>query len=120
MQKAGKVVLALTCLFGPAVPVLAQPQTVTGEIVSYSCYLQNHKNVGQAGHVCAIGDVKWEGNPPGILTSEGKLYELAGPVLAGNNAQLIAHLGQTVTITGEVSVKEGTTFLNASDLTPSR
>ncbi|PYR22148.1 MAG: hypothetical protein DMF94_05615, partial [Acidobacteria bacterium] len=43
-----------------AAPAFAKTETVTGEVISLSCYFQNKKNVGQAGMICAIATVKWE------------------------------------------------------------
>ncbi len=101
---------------GAASPALAAPVTVTGEVVSVSCYLQNKNNVGKAGYVCAIGDVKWEGNPPGLLTADGKLYQLTGPLVANNNAKVVPYLGRTVTVAGDVTTHDGMLLLRASEL----
>jgi len=94
----------------------AETATVTGEVVSVSCYLQSKSNVGWAGYVCAIGDVKWEGNPPGVLTKDGKLYQLTGPIVANNNAKVVPHIGHTVTITGDVTTHDGMMMLATTDL----
>jgi hypothetical protein len=105
----------VACGIIATVPAFAETATVTGEIVSVSCYLQS-KNVGKAGFVCAIGDVKWEGNPPGLLTADGKLYELTGPLVANNNAKVVPHIGHKVTISGEVTTHDGMMLLSATEL----
>jgi Protein of unknown function (DUF5818) len=84
-------------------------------VISLSCYFQNKKNVGAAGMICTIATIKYEGNPPGLLTADGKVYQLTGGLVARNNARVVPLLGHTVTITGDVSEKNGTTMLAADD-----
>ena len=50
----------------------------------------DHKAAGAAMQegAKAPGRVKWEGQPVGLLTADGKLYQLAGPIVADNNAKL--------------------------------
>ncbi len=98
-----------------AAPAFAKTETVTGEVISLSCYFQNKKNVGQAGMICAIATVKWEGNPAGLLTADGKVYQLAGGLVANNNARIVPHLGHTVTVTGDVYEKNGMMMISADD-----
>jgi hypothetical protein len=90
--------------------------TVTGELISVWCYIQNARNVGDAGYLCALADLKWEANPPGILTSDGKVYQLAGSALGENNSKAVAYIGKTVTATGDVVEKDGVRIMNASEL----
>ena len=47
--------------------------------------------------------------PAGIVTSDGKAYQMTGGLAANNNAKIIDFLGQTVTITGDVSEQHGMT-----------
>ena len=102
-----------------AVRGFAKTETVTGQVISLSCYYQNHANVGQAGMVCAWATVKYEGNPVGLLTADGKVYQLAGDLVANNNAKMVPFLGRTVTITGDVTEARGHVFmLTASDVKP--
>ena len=98
-----------------AAPAFAKTETVTGEVISLSCYFQNKKNVGQAGMICAIATVKWEGSPAGLLTADGKVYQLAGGLVANNNARIVPHLGHTVTVTGDVYEKNGMMMISADD-----
>ena len=88
---------------------------MTGEVISLSCYFQNKKNVGQAGMICAIATIKYEGNPPGLLTADGKVYQLAGGLVARNNVKVVPLLGHTVTVTGDVYDKDGMTMIAADD-----
>jgi hypothetical protein len=97
------------------VTAFAKTETVTGEVISLSCYFQNKANVGQAGMLCAIATVKWEGNPAGILTRDGKVYQITGELAARNNARLVPLLGRTVTITGDVYEKRGSPMIAAAD-----
>jgi hypothetical protein len=96
--------------------VLNATVTVTGELISVWCYIQNARNVGDAGYLCALADLKWEANPPGILTSDGKVYQLAGSALGENNSKAVAYIGKTVTATGDVVEKDGVRIMNASEL----
>jgi hypothetical protein len=61
--------------------------------------------------ICAIATVKYEGNPAGILTADGKVYQLAGALVANNNAKVVPLLGLKVTVTGDVSEQGGTTTI---------
>ena len=100
-----------------AAPALAKTETLTGEVISLSCYFQNKANVGQAGMICAIATVKWEGNPAGLLTTDGKVYQFAGGLVANNNAKIIPFLGHTVTVTGDVSEKDAMLMIAADQAT---
>jgi hypothetical protein len=97
---------------------MATRETVTGELISVWCYIQSAQNVGRAGYLCALADLKWEANPPGILTSAGKVYQLAGPALGENNATIVPYIGRTVTATGDVNEKDGIRILTAAELKP--
>jgi hypothetical protein len=99
-----------------AKPAFAKIETVTGEVISISCYLENKTNIGQKGWVCANATVKWEGQPVGLLTRDGKLYQLEGDLVANNNAKIVPYLTQTVTITGDVTEKNGMTMLAGTDV----
>lgn len=103
-----------------AVRAGAAAETVTGQVVDLVCYARNNANTGvdhDDGRVCAIACVKWEGNPVGILTADGKVYQFAGGLVANNNAKASPHLGHTVRVTGEVYEKDGMMMLAADALT---
>jgi hypothetical protein len=95
----------------------AESQTVTGEVVSLSCYFNNKKNIGKAGLLCALATVKYEGNPVGIVAEDGTVYQFAGGLVANNNAKAVPLLSHTVTVTGDVSEKAGMKMLTADDAT---
>jgi hypothetical protein len=94
-------------------------RTVTGQVVCLVCYARNNKNTGvdhDSGRVCAQACVKWEGNPVGIVASDGKVYQFSGGLVANNNAKASEHLAHTVTVTGEVYQKAGMTMIRADDV----
>src|SRR5207244_7399734 len=107
MRKHVALLLAGLCFVTWAAPLFAATETVTGEVVSLSCYFQNKKNVGKAGLLCAQATVKYEANPVGLVTADGKVYQFAGGLVANNNAKVVPLLSHTVTVTGEISKKAG-------------
>jgi hypothetical protein len=116
MRKFIAVLIVGLCVGAFVAPAFAATETVTGEVISLSCYFQNKANVGRAGLVCALATVKYEGNPVGLLTADGKVYQLAGGVVANDNAKLVPYLSHTVTVTGDVSeTKQHMLLLTADD-----
>ena len=98
----------------------AGTRTVTGQVVCLVCYARNNANTGSdhdSGRVCAEACVKWEGNPVGIVATDGKVYQFAGGLVANNNAVASRHVAHKVTVTGEVYEKDGMTMIRADDLT---
>jgi hypothetical protein len=121
MSKLLAVVLAGVSLVACAgTSAQGKTETVTGKVVDLVCYARNKANMDMdhdAGRVCAKACIKWEGNPAGIVTAEGKAYQLTGPVLGKNNLKISEHIAHTVTITGSVFEKDGMTMLSAETLT---
>jgi hypothetical protein len=116
----GLCVVAL-CVVAWRVPAFAMSQTVTGQVVDLVCYARNKANTGldhDDGRACAMACVKWEGNPVGLVTADGKLYQFAGDLVANNNTKAVPFLSHTVTVTGDVTDKDGMMMLaaNASDV----
>jgi hypothetical protein len=98
----------------------ATTQTITGTVIDLYCYSRDNKATGmdhRDGRECALACVKWEGQPVGLLTADGKVYQLAGGLVARNNAKVAPHLTHTVTVTGDVSDRDGLMTIVASDLT---
>jgi hypothetical protein len=94
-------------------------RTVTGQVVCLVCYARNKANTGadhDSGRMCAHACIKWEGNPAGVVATDGKLYQLAGGVVANNNAKVLPHIAHTVSVTGDVYEKDGMTMIRADDL----
>jgi predicted lipoprotein with Yx(FWY)xxD motif len=101
-------------------PAFAATATVTGKVMDEGCSLEA-KN-GQAMHhemqdmtECAIMCAK-NGEPLALITSDGKVYRITGGLAANKNAKLIAYVGHTVEITGDVSEKDGKVQIAADAL----
>jgi len=98
----------------------AKTETVTGQVIDLYCYSRDKEATGmdhREGRECALACIKWEGQPVGLLTSDGKVYQLAGPVVAHNNAKVAPHLTHTVTVTGDAVDRNGIMTITATDLT---
>src|SRR5215468_9419324 len=110
-------VTVLVCLSAPA---SAKTMTVKGQVVDEGCSL---REMGQKGgdhkaaemDQCAIDCAK-RGEPVALLTADGKVFRIAGGLAANNNAKLIAHMGHTVEITGDVTEKDGKVLIAANEL----
>lgn len=128
------VVAAIVCLMagvlatGCADSAYAKTETVTGKVVDLSCYVMNkedsgvdHKTQGGAtppnvAFACAYSCVRWQGMPAGLLTSDGKVYQITGGLAENSNVKIAAHLSHDVTITGEVTELDGVTLIAANDV----
>ena len=51
----------------------------------------------------------------GLLTPDGRIYEVAGELAAHNNAKIVQYLAKTGTATGEVTLKDGMKMIAAGD-----
>jgi hypothetical protein len=103
---AGIMVAAFVIALGA--PAFAKTETVKGQIVDETCYALDKSNTGVDHKMpkgdtkdCAIGCAK-AGRPMAILTSDGKVYEIAGGLAADKNAKIVPHVGHTVEVTGDV------------------
>lgn len=103
-------------------PALATAETVRGTIVDQSCYLKDKANNAGVDHKmpadvkdCATACAK-KGRPLALLTSDGKVYTIAGALAADNNAKLVGHVAHTVEITGDVTSKDGAMTITATDM----
>jgi len=106
-----------------ASPALAKTETVKGQIVDVGCYKMDKSNTGVDHKMpkgdtkdCAIGCAK-AGQPMAVLTSDGKVYEIAGGLAADKNAKIVPHVGHTVEITGDVMDHGGKMMISADSLT---
>jgi hypothetical protein len=100
-----------------------QTRTISGQVVCLVCYARSKANTGadhDDGRMCAQACIKWEGNPAGVLTSDGKVYQLAGGVVANNNAKIAPLIARRVSVTGEVYEKDGMTMIKAEDIKPAQ
>ena len=57
-----------------------------------------------------------EGFETGVVAPDGKIYHLSRVVTSDNNAELIQYVGHTVTVTGNVSQKDGQFFLELTGI----
>ena len=113
---AAALVLAL------AAPAFAKTETVTGQVVDAGCYKMDKSNTG-ADHKMPKGDTKdcaamcaKGGKPMALLTSDGKVYEIAGGLAAEKNAKIIPHVAHTVEVTGDVTEADGKMMIAADSL----
>jgi len=103
-------------------PVFAATETITGKIIDQSCYKADNSNTGvdhkmKSGDVANCGiDCAKKGRPLALLTTDGKIYTIAGALAAENNAKLVAHVSHTVAITGDVVTKDATMTITADAL----
>jgi hypothetical protein len=117
---AGLAAVALVIALGA--PAFAKTETVKGQIVDVACYKMDKQNTGVDHKMpkgdtkdCAIGCAK-AGRPMAILTSDGKVYELAGGLAADKNAKIVPHVGHTVEVTGDVMDHDGKMMITADAL----
>ena len=103
-------------------PAFAASETVKGQVVDMGCYKADKSNTGVDHKMpkgdtkdCAIGCAK-AGQPLALLTSDGKVYQIAGGLAADKNAKLIAHISHTVEVTGDVMDHGGTMMITADSL----
>ncbi len=88
-------------------PAIAATSHVKGEVISIMCYEGHGKEgTGKAHLSCATSCAK-KGYALGILTTEGTVYQIAGPLTADNSATLQPFLSTSVTATGDVTEKDG-------------
>jgi hypothetical protein len=119
MRKFLAAITAISFAAALAAP-LAAATTVKGQLVDEGCGLTTvagSKDAKAAVPVdeCALDCAK-RGEPVALVTADGKVYRIAGGLAAEKNAKLIAHMGHTVEITGEVSEKDGKVLLAADVL----
>jgi hypothetical protein len=117
---AGLTVAAFVVALGA--PAFAKEETVKGQVVDMSCYNMDKSNTG-VDHKMPKGDTKdcavacaKAGRPMALLTSDGKVYEIAGGLAADKNAKLIAHISHTVEVTGDVMDHDGKMMITADSL----
>ena len=115
MRKSGIAALALAALFAAGAPASAATMTVTGKLVDEGCGTKPEAAKGMPAD-CQITCAK-NGEPLAILTEDGKVYRVGGGLAANKNAKLIAHVGHTVTITGDVSVSGDKSIIASDTLT---
>ncbi|MGH9142281.1 MAG: hypothetical protein ACRD2I_14205 [Vicinamibacterales bacterium] len=109
------------CVLAMSAPAFAKTETVKGQVVDMGCYKADKSNTGVDHKMpngetkdCAIACAK-AGQPLALLTSDGKVYEIAGGLAADKNAKLIAHVSHTVEVTGDVMDHGGGRMMISAD-----
>jgi len=122
MRKMSAAVIAAAFVLALSAPAFAKTETVTGQVVDASCYKMDKSNTG-ADHKMPKGETKdcaamcaKGGKPMALLTSDGKVYEIAGGLAADKNAKIIPHIGHTVEVTGDVMDHGGSMMITADSL----
>lgn len=111
--------LAVVAMLVVATSSQAETITVTGTLIDLYCYTQDQNDTGMhhgGSQECAWACVKYTGMPVGILTAEGRTYEIAGPWVADNNAKIAPFITQRVRVTGPVSLRDGMPTITATAL----
>ncbi len=123
MQKllAGVVAATLVMALGGASAV-AKTMTVKGQVVDEGCSLKSmeaqksgDQKAAKEMADCAIDCAK-RGEPLALLTTDGKVYRIAGALAANKNEKLIPHVNHMVEITGDVTEKDGKVTIVADAL----
>jgi len=96
-------------------PAFAAEVTVKGEVVDIACAMsKGDGGKGDAHAACALSCAK-RGQPVGVLTDDA-IFELTGDFAADNNARLLDFVAKSVTVTGEVTEKDGKKLLNVKSI----
>jgi len=115
MRYASAFVSAFACVSLLALPAFAADVTVKGEVVDIACATEKGAaGRGDAHSACALTCAK-EGKPLGILTDDA-IYEVTGDFTANRNAKLLDFVAKAVTITGEVTERDGKKLLNVKTI----
>ncbi|HET8572824.1 MAG TPA: hypothetical protein VFL76_03025 [Edaphocola sp.] len=97
----------------------AAPQTLKGEVVDLSCYM-DHGAHGDGHKKCAESCIK-KGLPAGLLTADGQLYLLVeNHSEAKSYAKLSDYAADNVAVTGTVFDKNGMKAISVNDVKPSK
>ena len=102
-------VILCTCLM--VMPASAATVSIKGEVVDITCATEKGAaGKGDAHSACALTCAKG-GKPVGVLTDDA-IYEVSGDFTANSNARLLDFVAKPVTITGEVTERDGKKLLN--------
>jgi hypothetical protein len=122
MRKYSAGIIASAFVVALAVPAFAKTETVTGKVIDMTCYTKDKVNNAGIDHKmpadtkdCAIACAK-KGRPLALLTTDGKVYEIAGGLAEDNNAKLIAHISHTVSITGDTMTTGDKMMIHGAEL----
>ena len=112
MQKYFATLTAALVVGAMSATPFAATLTVKGRVVDEGCGLKDAAAKKTMKADCELECAKL-GEPLALVTTEGKVYRIGGGLAANKNAKLIAHMGQTVEITGDVSEKDGKVVITA-------
>ena len=110
----------VACVISLGATACSKDQAVRGQLVDKVCYLGDPKANRGDNHPGMASDCATtcaqKGSPVALVTDEGKLYEIAGPLAADRNAKLVPHIARTVEIRGEVTEEYGEFTIVAAEL----
>jgi type 1 fimbria pilin len=108
MRKMLSFIAAAAFVASMSLPAFAQNSvTITGELVDTACALKKGEGgKGEAHAACAMACAK-KGLAQGIMTSDAIYNVAAGEYTANNNAKLLDFVAKKVTVTGDVTEKDG-------------
>lgn len=116
MRKLFASVLAAAVVASLGSIAFAAEITVKGEVVDMQCSLKKGEGGrGEAHKGCATSCAK-KGSPMAILTSDGKVYQIAGDYAANNNAKLVDLVATQVEAKGNVTQKDGQNVIEATSI----
>jgi hypothetical protein len=107
----------LVCLFVSLTSLLPkkfETKTVTGEILDMKCYMTSGEH-GPDHKDCAAMCIKG-GSPMGILADDNKVYLLIEGKDSNAFEEAKKHAGETVTVTGTLSEKNGVQALIVTEV----
>jgi putative hemolysin len=91
-----------------------------GQLVDEVCYLADPQANAGDNHPGMASDCATtcaqKGSTVALVTDNGKVYAIAGPLAADNNAKLVPHMAHTVEIRGDVIEEQGQLIIVAADL----
>jgi hypothetical protein len=119
MRKVLSVLAVSALLFSTTLPLFAHDEaTVKGEVIDLKCYTsQGVKATGSDHADCALTCAK-NGNPVGILTSDGEVYTITGEYTKNKNEKLWDYVAKQVEAKGVVTEKDGKKMLDVKSLSP--
>jgi hypothetical protein len=115
MRKVFSCVAAAAFAVSLVAPAFAAEMTVKGEVVDVSCATKKAPGGKGADHAsCAMACAK-KGQPAGVMTADA-IYVITGDYAANNNAKLLDFVAKSVTVTGDVTEKDGQKMINVKSI----
>lgn len=111
-----KTAIALFALLITANVVMAEVETITGEVIDTYCYATKDA-IGKEHSQCASSCIK-AGVPMAILTADGKMYFPLRGDHKPANALFEKYGGQKVKTSGPVYEKNGIKFIVVTEVEP--